>query len=100
MEDSAHIILDSELGIADAERVHHLLRGSYANTRTVTIDLTQTERIDTSIAQLLYTYMRSAQSSSIRVDWKLSGAVTKAMEKLGLTVQSGSDTGAAKESIG
>ena len=100
MEDSAHIVLDGELGIADAERVHKILQGSCANTRTVTIDSTQTERIDTSIAQMLYAYMRSAHSNSIRVDWKPSGAVTTAMEKLGLVLQSTPGTEAAKESTG
>ena len=100
MEDSAHIILDSELGIADAERVHQILQGSYTNTRTVTIDSTQTERIDTSIAQMLYAYMRSAQSNGICVDWKPSSAVTTTMQKLGLVVQSTLDSEAVKESVG
>jgi len=93
MEDSAHILLDSELCIADAERVHQLLLGSYVTAGTVTIDSTKTERIDTSIAQMLYVYMRSAQSHSIRVDWKPSVAVTTAMERLGLEVKSTLDTG-------
>ncbi len=88
MEDTSHIILDSELGIADAEHVYELLQSTYGSTSSITIDATRTERIDTAIAQLLYAYMRSAQSNSMTVDWKLSRAVGSAMEKLGLVTQS------------
>ncbi|PCH59977.1 MAG: hypothetical protein COC05_05545 [Gammaproteobacteria bacterium] len=99
MEDSTHIVLDSELGIADAERIYKILQGSYNDTKTITIDSTHTERIDTSISQLLYAYMRTSKSNNIRINWKPSAAVTAAMERLGLDVQSTFNTEAQNASF-
>ena len=84
MEGPDTVSCDEELGIANACDFAQSLRGALLSAQGFTVDLSNTQRIDTAIAQLICLYDREAKSKGFDINWRYSDAVLQTMKILGL----------------
>lgn len=71
--------------ITSARALHEQLREALAAGAPVTLDVSQTERLDGAAAQLLYAFVREAAAHDIPVTWQQpSEAVRNSAHLLGM----------------
>lgn len=67
MGDSAILKLEKNSGIAVAEALGSKLEEYFAAGGPMTIDASEVERVDTSVIQLIYSFITSMTSSGVKV---------------------------------
>ncbi len=93
MEGPQTVTCDEELGIANACDFAQSLENVLTSENEITVDLSNTQRIDTSIAQLICLYDREAKNKGLSLNWRYSDVVLQTMETLGLeNIFHGSET--------
>ena len=75
---------EEDLGIADAQNFTQTLFNAFDAGSGIIVDLSQTQHIDTSIAQLLCVFNREAHRKNIDLNWRCSDAVLSTLKMLGL----------------
>ncbi len=79
------IVLESNSGIAQAEKLANQFEAAYQSSESVIIDGLAIKRIDTSVLQLLYSFYFSMKETGIDVSWKgASPELCLAADQLGL----------------
>ncbi len=84
MEEPHTIACEEELGIANACDFALSLKDIPNSPTAITVDLSNTQRIDTAIAQLICLYDREAKNKGLDLKWRCSDAVLQTMKILGL----------------
>lgn len=84
MEGPKTVTCDEELGIANACDFAQSLQNALASENEITVDLSNTRRIDTSIAQLICLYDREVKNKGLNINWRCSDVVLQTMKILGI----------------
>lgn len=84
MEKTKNILCEEELDISNAQELYQSLRDALALNQPILIDFSNTLRIDTSIAQIIYLCIREAESKAIDLKVRCSDQVSETMSLLGL----------------
>ncbi|MBL1293247.1 MAG: STAS domain-containing protein [Thiotrichales bacterium] len=84
MEGSNTVLCEEELGIANAQDFSQTLHDAFLASKTIIVDFSKTQYIDTSIAQLICLFDREAKEKSVDLKWHYSSAVFETMKTLGL----------------
>ncbi|MBL4852408.1 MAG: STAS domain-containing protein [Gammaproteobacteria bacterium] len=84
MEEPNTVLCDEELGIANAQDFSQTLHDAFLTGKATIVDLSKTQRIDTTIAQLICLFNRDAQEQSRDFEWRYSDAVADTLRILGL----------------
>jgi len=84
MKVSGDVVLEGSLGIAEAETMHQTLSRVLDAHVDVSIESEDLSRVDAAGAQLIYAFVKEAQSRSIAITWKsVSDALRETATRLG-----------------
>lgn len=78
------VLGEEDLGIANAQNFTQTLFNAFDTGDGIIVDLSQTQHIDTAIAQLLCIFNRDAHGRNVELNWRFSDAVTNILKILGL----------------
>jgi len=96
VEVSGDLSLEGSLGIAEADTVYQSLLALLDAQVDVCISSENLSRVDAAGAQLLYAFMKEAETRSIKVTWKsVSDALRETVATLGLSDNMGFEVAGA-----
>lgn len=79
------VTCESNVDISIAVDLHNYLKQALQGNQMVEIDAGKVERIDTSVLQLIYSYITAAREQGLQVDWSAaSDAVYSSARLIGL----------------
>jgi len=85
VELSGDLLLEGSLGIAEAESMHQNLVALLDAQVDVCIESEDLSRVDAAGAQLLYAFIKEAETRSVKVTWKsISDALQETAATLGI----------------
>ncbi len=88
-ENIQRIVLESHLGIAQVDALHHELL-SVAHAEEVMIDVEALQQVDAAGVQLLYAFVQSSRKKGVNITWQSnSEALEKTAVQLGLKAHLG-----------
>lgn len=81
----ATVVLPEQCIIAQAENIHQALDDAMLTGQPIVLNAGKVERVDTSVLQMLYSFVSTAQSKGIGIGWRdTSDAFTAAVDLIGL----------------
>jgi len=88
VSDDSKVVITCEpyMDISDAVNIHKELQNALDSGQEVEIKASEVERIDTSVLQLFYGFIKEAQTRGIAIKWKeVSEPVKTSATNLGIT---------------
>lgn len=81
---AAHVALEASLSIQDARVLHEKLGTVLGAAKTIVVDGSRVERLDTAVMQVLAGFVRSARERGLALSWRSpSPALQQAIHVLG-----------------